>query len=246
MLKDLMNAVGAVDHPFLKPGRENAPKGVILMTADKGLAGAFNSNVIRLGEQTARQNPNLVWYAVGNKARNSVKRFSPAIRLRSLAFGRTQNRNGAAHCGACDRRFRRGHDLRDHADFLEARFDVAAASRGADARTDRGGEGRGRERTPRSRRVLAVARGRADPVAAQVPGIYDLLGHARDRRGVFRRAVDRDEQRDRQRRQTDRRTDPADEQSAPNRDHERDARDRRRRRSRRRMTTTPTRRGTLR
>jgi F-type H+-transporting ATPase subunit gamma len=76
MLGDLMNAVGTVDHPFLKPGREGAPKGVILMTADKGLAGAFNSNVIRLGEQVARQDPNLLWYAVGNKARNSTKRMS--------------------------------------------------------------------------------------------------------------------------------------------------------------------------
>jgi F-type H+-transporting ATPase subunit gamma len=76
MLKDLMNAVGSVDHPFLKPGRGGAPKGVILMTADKGLAGAFNSNVIRLGEQTARDDQNLVWYSVGNKARNATKRMN--------------------------------------------------------------------------------------------------------------------------------------------------------------------------
>jgi F-type H+-transporting ATPase subunit gamma len=71
-----MNAVGTVDHPFLKPGREGAPKGVILMTADKGLAGAFNSNVIRLGEAVAREDKNLVWYAVGNKARNAAKRMT--------------------------------------------------------------------------------------------------------------------------------------------------------------------------
>ena len=50
MLNDLMNAVGNVDHPFMQPGKEGAPSGVILMTADKGLAGAFNSNVIRAGE----------------------------------------------------------------------------------------------------------------------------------------------------------------------------------------------------
>jgi F-type H+-transporting ATPase subunit gamma len=78
MLHDLMNAVGSVDHPFLKPGREGAPKGLVLMTADKGLAGAFNSNVIRLGEQLARQEKNVVWYSVGNKARNATKRLSQA------------------------------------------------------------------------------------------------------------------------------------------------------------------------
>ena len=45
-----MRSVGAVDHPFMKPGNAGAPPGVILMTADKGLAGAFNSNVIRAAE----------------------------------------------------------------------------------------------------------------------------------------------------------------------------------------------------
>ncbi len=74
MLKDLMAAVGSVDHPFLKPGTEGAPRGVILMTADKGLAGSFNSNVIRAAEQYVRTNGNVVFYAVGNKARNATKR----------------------------------------------------------------------------------------------------------------------------------------------------------------------------
>ncbi len=74
MLRDLMQAVGSVDHPFLKPGKEGAPIGLILMTADKGLAGAFNSNIIREGQRYSRENVNLIWYAIGNKARNSVKR----------------------------------------------------------------------------------------------------------------------------------------------------------------------------
>jgi len=76
MLHDLMDAVGSVDHAFLKPGAAGAPKGVILMTSDKGLAGAFNSNIIRLGEQVAREDANVVWYAVGNKARNAARRMS--------------------------------------------------------------------------------------------------------------------------------------------------------------------------
>ncbi len=75
MLRDLMDAVGTVDHPFMKPGREGAPKGIVLMTADKGLAGAFNSNVIREGERFARGAGHVVWYAVGNKARNATKRM---------------------------------------------------------------------------------------------------------------------------------------------------------------------------
>src|SRR5271165_6621923 len=73
MLNDLMNAVGNVDHPFMQPGKAGAPSGVILMTADKGLAGAFNSNVIRAGELFARERP-VAWYPVGNKAISAVRR----------------------------------------------------------------------------------------------------------------------------------------------------------------------------
>ena len=75
MLRDLMASVGSVDHPFMKPGRAGAPSGVILMTADKGLAGAFNSNVIRAGELYARDHANARFYTVGVKARNAVRRW---------------------------------------------------------------------------------------------------------------------------------------------------------------------------
>ncbi len=75
MLRDLMAAVSTVDHPFMKPGVTGAPPGVILMTADKGLAGAFNSNVIRAGELFAREAKQVAWYTVGVKARNAVRRM---------------------------------------------------------------------------------------------------------------------------------------------------------------------------
>jgi F-type H+-transporting ATPase subunit gamma len=80
MLQDLMSAVTSVDHPFMKPGASGAPAGVILMTADKGLAGAFNSNVIRAGEIYARERKNVEWYTVGIKARNAVRRMGKTDR----------------------------------------------------------------------------------------------------------------------------------------------------------------------
>jgi F-type H+-transporting ATPase subunit gamma len=55
------------------------------MTADKGLAGAFNSNVVRAGERFARES-DVVWYAVGNKARNATKRM-PSETLLSESIG---------------------------------------------------------------------------------------------------------------------------------------------------------------
>jgi len=75
MLNDLMASVGTIDHPFMKSGREGAPSGVILMTADKGLAGAFNSNVIRACELYRRDHSDAVFYTVGIKARNAVRRM---------------------------------------------------------------------------------------------------------------------------------------------------------------------------
>jgi F-type H+-transporting ATPase subunit gamma len=75
MLRDLMASAGSIDHPFMKPGRAGAPPGVILMTADKGLAGAFNSNVIRAAEIYRRDHGDAAFYSVGIKARNAVRRF---------------------------------------------------------------------------------------------------------------------------------------------------------------------------
>ncbi|HZY99031.1 MAG TPA: ATP synthase F1 subunit gamma [Candidatus Baltobacteraceae bacterium] len=75
MLRDLMGAVSSIDHPFMKPGKPGTPPAILLMTADKGLAGAFNSNVIRAAEIAARERGNVKWYTVGVKARNAVRRL---------------------------------------------------------------------------------------------------------------------------------------------------------------------------
>lgn len=75
MLRDLVLAVGSVDHPFMKPGRSGVPPGAILMAADKGLAGAFNSNIVRAGELYRGEHPETVFYTVGIKARNAVRRM---------------------------------------------------------------------------------------------------------------------------------------------------------------------------
>ncbi|MDQ2663083.1 MAG: ATP synthase F1 subunit gamma [Candidatus Eremiobacteraeota bacterium] len=75
MLQDLMASVATVDHPFMKPGKPGAPSGVILMTADKGLAGAFNSNIVRFGETYRREHGNATFYSVGVKARQAVRRM---------------------------------------------------------------------------------------------------------------------------------------------------------------------------
>jgi F-type H+-transporting ATPase subunit gamma len=75
MLHDLIGAVHSVDHPFMKPGRSGAPAGIVLISADKGLAGAFNSNVIHAAQEFARQRGTARYYTIGSKARNAVRRM---------------------------------------------------------------------------------------------------------------------------------------------------------------------------
>ena len=46
---------GRVDHPLLKERDETGTVGTIVLTADRGLAGAYNSNVIRAAERDMRE-----------------------------------------------------------------------------------------------------------------------------------------------------------------------------------------------
>ncbi len=74
MLAELIAAVTSVDHPFMKPGSAAAPAAVILITADKGLAGSFNSHVIAAAEAFARKQSEVQYYTIGIKGRNAVRR----------------------------------------------------------------------------------------------------------------------------------------------------------------------------
>jgi F-type H+-transporting ATPase subunit gamma len=79
-LSELLQRVSAevsesgVRHPFFKEGKPGAPPGLIIVTADKGLAGAFNSNIITKAEAFERENPGVCFYTVGVKAKNSIRR----------------------------------------------------------------------------------------------------------------------------------------------------------------------------
>ena len=63
-----------IEHRYLKPGAVGK-KAVILITANRGLAGGYNSNVLKLILLDERFNKdNTVVYAVGKKGRDSMKR----------------------------------------------------------------------------------------------------------------------------------------------------------------------------
>src|SRR5476649_1150396 len=73
MLTELGQAGGS-DHPLLRK-REVKTRGVLLMTADKGLCGAFNSNLVRAGLQAAQEGGQpAVLYLVGTKGRVQLRK----------------------------------------------------------------------------------------------------------------------------------------------------------------------------
>ena len=73
MLRELGRAGGG-DHALLRK-RDVKTRGILLMTADKGLCGAFNSNLVRAGLQVAASGATpAVLYIVGAKGRVQLRK----------------------------------------------------------------------------------------------------------------------------------------------------------------------------
>ena len=70
----ILAKAGAVDHPYLKAG-ESGKKAVILISSNKGLAGGYNSNVIKLITRNEEFNKdNTTIYAIGKKGKDALMR----------------------------------------------------------------------------------------------------------------------------------------------------------------------------
>lgn len=74
-VKSMIVKAGALDHPYLKTGASDK-KAVIVITSNRGLAGGYNSNVVKLitrGE-LAEKKEDLVIHAIGKKGRDLLAR----------------------------------------------------------------------------------------------------------------------------------------------------------------------------
>jgi F-type H+-transporting ATPase subunit gamma len=71
-MRALMASVGRnagnLDHPLLRQRDEVGTVGLIVITADRGLAGAYNSNVIRAAERNMREHRDTKLFLSGKKA----------------------------------------------------------------------------------------------------------------------------------------------------------------------------------
>jgi F-type H+-transporting ATPase subunit gamma len=73
-MEDIARQTGGVSHPLLETRDQPAHVGVLLLTSDRGLAGAYNTNVIRLAEQEMKRilgrDLAAVLYVVGKKGQS--------------------------------------------------------------------------------------------------------------------------------------------------------------------------------
>ena len=69
----ILKKTGHMDHKYLKAG-ESGKKAVIVITSNRGLAGGYNSNVIKLITRGELANEDLAIYAVGKKGREALQR----------------------------------------------------------------------------------------------------------------------------------------------------------------------------
>lgn len=74
-VKSMLAKSGTINHPYLKAG-ESTKKAVIVITSNRGLAGGYNSNVIKLitrNEMFANKE-DVVIYAIGKKGKDGLAR----------------------------------------------------------------------------------------------------------------------------------------------------------------------------
>lgn len=74
---------GAVMHPLLQVRSQPKTIGILLVSGDRGLAGAYNANIVRTATQFARQycerDCNIRWVTVGRKGRDSLLRLNQNV-----------------------------------------------------------------------------------------------------------------------------------------------------------------------
>ncbi|MCM1126422.1 MAG: ATP synthase F1 subunit gamma [Lachnospiraceae bacterium] len=72
-VNSILSKTGNLEHKYLKAG-ETGKKAVIVITSNRGLAGGYNSNVIKLVTRGELADEDLMIYAIGKKGREALQR----------------------------------------------------------------------------------------------------------------------------------------------------------------------------
>ncbi|MBR2402160.1 MAG: ATP synthase F1 subunit gamma [Lachnospiraceae bacterium] len=74
----MLGKAGNIDHPYLKAG-ETGKKAIIVITSNRGLAGGYNSNVVKLITRGEFNKEDVMIYAIGKKGRETLARYGYEI-----------------------------------------------------------------------------------------------------------------------------------------------------------------------
>ena len=72
-MTSILAKTGTIDHPFVK-GNDSAKVGIVVVTSNRGLAGGYNANIVRLITRSAFEKENLRLYTVGRKGADGLAR----------------------------------------------------------------------------------------------------------------------------------------------------------------------------
>lgn len=79
-VNSILKRVGHIEHRYLVPG-ESRKKAVIVITSNRGLAGGYNSNVIKLITRHPEwEKDDLILYCLGNKGRDALLRYGYEVK----------------------------------------------------------------------------------------------------------------------------------------------------------------------
>lgn len=79
-VNSILSRVGHVEHKYLLPGK-SSKKAVILITSNRGLAGGYNSNVIKLVTRNEEwKKEDIIVYSIGNKGSEALARYGYEVR----------------------------------------------------------------------------------------------------------------------------------------------------------------------
>ncbi|MCH5341131.1 MAG: ATP synthase F1 subunit gamma [Acetatifactor sp.] len=80
-VNSILKRVGHIEHRYLVPGASQK-KAVIVITSNRGLAGGYNSNVVKLVTRNTEWNKDdVVVYALGNKGREAFTRYGYQVKV---------------------------------------------------------------------------------------------------------------------------------------------------------------------
>ncbi|MBO4903146.1 MAG: ATP synthase F1 subunit gamma [Lachnospiraceae bacterium] len=70
---NILKRSGYMEHPYMKPN-VSGKKAVIVITSNRGLAGGYNSNIVKLITQQEWKKEEVIIYAIGKKGRDALRR----------------------------------------------------------------------------------------------------------------------------------------------------------------------------